>query len=196
MFESLNTAAFFERLRLVLREPISPIQMRSVYLLLKEADINGITDRNQMAYVLATCWHECRFKSIKEIRAKPGTKIWRLQNAYWLTGYYGRGFSQLTWLKNYRKFKTIVGVDLVAQPDKALEPEIGAKILVYGMVNGSFTGLGLLSANKLSKYFKPMETPDWIGARQIVNGTFQAEKVASAAVKILSVIVASEPPIV
>lgn len=196
MFESLNTAAFFERLRIALREPITPTQMRSVYLLLKEADTNGITDRNQMAYVLATCWHECRFKSIKEIRAKPGTKIWRLQNAYWITGYYGRGFSQLTWLKNYRKFSQMTGVDLVRDPDSALLPEIGAKILVYGMVNGSFTGAGLLSSNKLAKYFKPGAPPDWMSARKIVNGTFQADKVASAAVKILSVIVASEPPIV
>lgn len=195
MFQKLNTTAFFDRLAIALREPISPTQMRSVYLLLKEADANGITDKNQMAYVLATCWHECRFKSIKEIRAKPGTKVWRMQNAYWSTGYFGWGFSQLTWLKNYKKFRPVVGLDLVAFPDKALLPEVGAKILVYGMVNGSFTGAGLKSSNNLSKYFQIGETPDWINARKIVNGNFQADKVASAAVKILSVIVASELPI-
>lgn len=195
MFQKLNTTAFFDRLRTALREPISPTQMRSVYLLLKEADENGITDKNQMAYVLATCWHECRFRSIKEIRAKPGTRIWKMQNAYWSTGYYGRGFSQLTWLKNYRKFSSVVGMDLVVSPDKALLPEVGAKILVFGMVNGSFTGNGLKSNNALSKYFPANETPDWIGARRIVNGTFQADKVAAAALKILAVIVASEQPV-
>lgn len=195
MFQKLNTTAFFDRLAIALREPISPTQMRSVYLLLKEADANGITDKNQMAYVLATCWHECRFKSIREIRAKAGTKVWRMQNAYWSTGYFGRGFSQLTWLKNYKKFRTVVGLDLVAFPDKALLPDVGAKILVFGMVNGSFTGTGLKSKNALAKYFPATGTPDWMNARRIVNGTFQADKVAAAALKILAVIVASEQPV-
>lgn len=189
MFLKLNTTAFFDRLRVALREPITPTQMRAVYLLLKEADGQGVTDKNQMAYILATCWHECRFKSIREYRAKAGTKVWRMQNVYWPTGYMGRGYSQLTWLKNYRKFSPIVGVDLVKRPDKALIPEVGARVLVYGMVNGSFVANGLTSKTRLSKFFPPGGTPDWIGARAMVNGTFQADKVAAAAVKILSVIV-------
>lgn len=198
MFEKLNTTAFFDGLRAALNQPISPTQMRSVYLILKQIDKHEITDRNQVAYILATCWHECRFKSIREIRAKPGTRVWRMQNAYWSSGYMGRGFSQLTWLKNYRKFTPVVGVDLVRYPDKALIPEIGAEILVFGMKNGSFTAAGLYSKNNLAKYFPPGGTPgtvNWIGARSIVNGNFQADKVATAAVKILTVIVAHELPV-
>lgn len=195
MFVKLNTTAFFDRLRITLREPISPIQMRAVYLLFLEADAMGVTDKNQMAYILATCWHECRFKSIREIRAKVGSKVWRMQNAYWNTGYMGRGYSQLTWLKNYRKFSPVVVGDLVKRPDLALIPEAGARILVYGMVNGSFVANGLTSKTRLSKFFPPGKTPDWIGARAMVNGTFQADKVASAAVKILSVIVAFDSPV-
>jgi len=194
MFTNLNTTAFFDRLRTVLRETITPTQMRAVYLILKEADAHGITDKNQMAYVLATCWHECRFKSMREIRAKPGTKIWKWQNAYWPSNYMGRGYAQLTWRKNYKKFSPVVGVDLVKYPDKALIPEVGARILVYGMVNGSFVGAGLSSKTRLSKFFPVGGTPDWLGARGIVNGDFQADKVASAAVKILSVIVAFDTP--
>lgn len=188
MFVKLNTTAFFDRLRTILREPITPTQMRAVYLLLKEADAMGVTDKNQMAYILATCWHECRFKSIREIRAKAGTKVWQMQNAYWHTGYMGRGYSQLTWLRNYRKFSPVVVGDLVKRPDLALIPEVGARILVYGMVNGSFVANGLTSKTRLSKFFPPGGVPDWIGARAMVNGSFQADKVADAA-KILSAIV-------
>jgi len=194
MFAQLSTDDFFQRLRATLRSPLSTAQRRTVSLLLSEADNHGVTDKNQMAYILATCWHECRFKSIREIRAKPDTQIWRWQNRYWPSGYYGRGFSQLTWLKNYRKFSAVAGVDLVSNPDAALQPEIGAKILVYGMVNGTFVAGGMSSATRLSKFFPPDGLPDWMGARKIVNGTFQADKVASSAIKILSVIVAFDEP--
>ena len=191
MFANLNTNEFFDRLRIALRESLTPTQMRSVALLLTEADNHGVTDVNQMAYILATCWHECRFKSMREIRSKKtGSQVWKFQNKYWPSGYYGRGFSQLTWLKNYRKFSQIVGVDLVSNPDAALIPEIGAKILVFGMVNGTFVAHGLKSNTRLAKFFPGGGDPDWMGARTIVNGTFQADKVASVAVKILSVIVA------
>lgn len=197
MFSNLNTTEFFDRLRKALREPLTPTQMRAVALLLTEADNHGVTDINQMAYILATCWHECRFKSMREIRSKKiGSQLWKWQNRYWPSGYYGRGFSQLTWLKNYRKFSPVVGVDLVSNPDAALIPEIGAQILVFGMVNGTFVSNGLKSATRLSKFFPAGRAPDWMGARAIVNGTFQADKVASGAVKILSVIVAIQPPTV
>lgn len=184
MFEKIVTERFLADLARALKGTLNKDQGTAVRLLALEADLAGITDRNKFAYILATCWHECRFKSIPEIRAKPGTQVWKWQNVYWPSGYYGRGFSQLTWRRNYRKFSKIVGVDLVRYPDQALKPEIGAKILVVGMNQGLFSGVGL------SNYFpeKP-GVPDWIKARRIVNGNFQAEIVAAHAIKILSVIV-------
>jgi predicted chitinase len=122
-------------------------------------------------------YHECRFRSIKEIKAKEGTAVWEMQKKYWHTGYYGRGFSQLTWQRNYAKFSPIVGRDLVASPDDALIPDVGAKIIVHGMVTGMFTG------KALKGYFTDTKT-DWLNARRIVNGTFMADKVADAAKKI------------
>lgn len=190
MFQKIVNEKFLGDLARTLKTKLDVKQKIAVFLLAKEADENGVVDRNQFAYILGTCWHECRFRSIPEIRAKPGTQVWRWQNAYWPSGYYGRGFSQLTWKGNYRKFSKIVGVDLVNFPDKVLEPEIGAKILVVGMVRGLFSGVGL------SRYFPEGKTPDWTNARRIVNGTFQADKVAAGAVKILSVIVANEVPTV
>lgn len=88
--------------------------------------------------------------------------------------FYGRGPVQLTWRANYKKFVTVVGVDLVSNPDLALIPEYGIKIIVEGMSRGLFTG------GKLSDYFND-EKCDWINARRIVNGTDCAEKIAAIA---------------
>lgn len=194
MFARLYTTKFVNLIKGALGAKLTKTQVQAIGLLLSEADKNGVTDQNQMAYILGTCWHECRFKSIKEIRAKVGTSVWSMQEKYWHTGYFGRGFSQLTKEANYKKFTLVVGIDLVKNPDAVLIPEIGAKILVYGMVNGSFTALGLSSKNRLSKYFKPGQPPDWLNARRIVNGTFQADKVASEALKILTAMIAFDLP--
>ncbi len=86
-----------------------------------------------MAYLLATIKHECadKWQPIKEYRNRPGSKGRANQDRYWLTGYMGRGFCQLTWLDNYRKatrmLKEIgVDVDLVKEPDRAMEPKIAS----------------------------------------------------------------------
>ena len=75
-------------------------------------------------------------------------------------------------------------MDLVKAPDLVLKPEIGAKILVYGMKHGTFVAAGLTSMTNLDKYFNAEKT-DWFNARRIVNGVFMAEMVADAAKKIL-----------
>lgn len=156
----------------------------NVRLLVAECEKQGVTDLRQIAYVLATCYHECRYKSIKEIRAQPGTEVYKMQSRYWGAGFYGRGFSQLTWRKNYQKFSPIVGMDLVKNPDLVLKPKVGVMILVYGMKHGTFVADGLNSMTDLARYFNAEKT-DWFNARRIVNGVFRAEMVAEAAKKIL-----------
>lgn len=74
--------------------------------------------------------------------------------------YYGRGPIQITHGDNYKKLSPYVGVDLYADPDKALDPKIGAKIAVAGMVNGLFTGKGLAGYSG----------HDYFNMRDIVNG--------------------------
>lgn len=183
MVSKLDNADFFSSLRRVLKTRFNAEQVVAIIHILKECDNEGITDKNMVAYVLATSWHESRFRSISEIRAKPNSQIWKWQNRYWPSGFYGRGLPQLTWYRNYKYFSKIVGIDLVKHPDRVLEPAIGAKILVHGMFHGKFSGVAL------SKFFPKNGTPDWIGARKIVNGTFQADRVAADSVKFLSAIV-------
>lgn len=43
--------------------------------------------------------------------------------------FYGRGYVQITGRSNYTNYGREIGVDLVATPDRALEPGIGAEIL-------------------------------------------------------------------
>lgn len=91
----------------------------------------------------------------------------------------GRGDIQMTGRRNYTLYAGIVGVDLVGNPDLALDPEISAFIGVHGMMNGSFT------AKKLSQYINSTKT-DFVGARQVVNGTDKAQLIAGYAQEFLA----------
>lgn len=170
-----------------LNTKLKKVQGDAIRAILFECDRQEVKDARHIAYILATAYHECRFLSIPEIRAKAGSPVWKMQEAYWYTGFYGRGLCQLTWERNYRKFAVVAGVDLVQNPDKMLDVAIGAKVLVFGMMNGSFTALNLSSKNNLTRYFNDKQA-DFMGARRIVNGTFQADKVRDAALKILPLI--------
>jgi len=157
-------------------------QAENLALILKECAAHGVAMPEQVAYIVGTAWHESRLLCIAEFRAKPETKVRAMQDRYWGSGFYGRGFVQLTWQRNYKKFGDLLGVDLVSNPDKVLEPEIGAKILVRGMRDGLFTGVGL------ARYFKEGQPPEWLNARRIVNGVFHADYVARAAVAVFKVL--------
>lgn len=90
--------------------------------------------------------------------------------------YYGRGFVQLTWFDNYKTFTDLLNVDLLKNPQLACDVDIATKILIYGMLNGTFTG------KKLSSYIKyGIDDFEWINARRIINGTDKAELIASYA---------------
>jgi putative chitinase len=92
--------------------------------------------------------------------------------------YCGRGYVQLTWKNNYAKAGKECGVDLVANPDLALNPEIAAKILRSGMQEGWFTG------KKFSDYLPGAgraTTGQYARARYIINGSDKAQQIAGHA---------------
>jgi predicted chitinase len=91
--------------------------------------------------------------------------------------YFGRGYVQLTWKKNYRRMKEKFGVDFVNDRDKAIEHEWAMKILIYGSEEGIFTG------RSLSDYIKNDEA-DYVNARRVINGTDKASTIAVYAEKI------------
>jgi hypothetical protein len=145
--------------------------------------------RNETAYVLATAYHETahRMEPVREALADSDDEaIRRLDRAwergqlswvskpYWRDGWFGRGFVQLTHLANYKRASRELGVDLVADPSQAMDPEISALICVRGMAEGWFTG------KQLSDYLD-LKRSDYVGARRIVNGTDRARAIAEYA---------------
>lgn len=143
-------------------------QKDSIAQIIRAFDRYGDKDKNKLVYILATARHESNFRPIRERRAKPSqTEVYQDQNAYWYTGYYGRGFVQLTWKRNYAKMSKFLGIDLVGHPDLALNPKYAARILVYGMIQGSFT------RKALGDYINAQEQ-DYYYARRSVNGTDRA----------------------
>lgn len=129
------------------------------------------------AYLLGTIRNEVgsNMVPIKEIKAKPNTVVWqKYQSKYWSTGFYGRGYSQLTWKGNYQKFGKLLGLDnqLVTNPDLVLQPEIGYRILSLGCVQGLFRSRPKSQGGapyKLSDFLTATKK-DYVSARNIVNG--------------------------
>lgn len=148
----------------------------TVEAIIKEAHRQGITSQAQIAYILATVEHETAdsFQPVKEsyYLGEPEGENHRQTLRYY--PFYGRGYVQLTWDYNYRKYSDVLGLDLVNDPDLVMRPDIALFILVDGMKFGVFTGITLddcISNNRM----------DFLKARTIINGTDQAEKVQSYA---------------
>ncbi len=83
--------------------------------------------------------------------------------------YFGRGFVQLTWAKNYIEMGDRIGVgrSLYDNPSLALDPKISVPVTAIGMVEGFFRGDGQ-GRHTLSRYFNAT-TEQWSAARNIVN---------------------------
>lgn len=134
------------------------------------------------AYTLASEYHEtgARMQAVRE--GFDVSDEWRRRNLRYYP-WYGRGEIQLTWEKNYafatKRLRELgYAVDLVANPDQTLEPQISTAILVHGMLEGWFTG------KKLRDYLPNEPTrQQYRNARRIVNGTDRADLIAGYAVE-------------
>jgi len=134
-----------------------------------------ISDLRQVAYILQTAYHESQgLMELKERRARRGTSLRALQNRYWHTGYWGRGFIQVTWEANYKKLSELLKLNLVNNPDHLLDEHVAAEALVRGMQ------LGIYTYRRLSDYFNDYHT-DWRNARRIVNGLDRSRAIAEDA---------------
>lgn len=127
--------------------------------------------KSQCAYILATAEHESNFQSIRE--APMLSDNYRKRHFYYYP-YYGRGYTQLTHLFNYKLYSRILAIDLVANPDLALRKDIAMFILFHGSVNGTFTGYRL-------GHFIGVHKADFYNARKVINGLDKAGKIADRA---------------
>lgn len=177
MYEKISSAA-------VDSLGLSDKQKRSVGAIANSFFLYGDGDEKKLAYIIATAKHESNLTPIKEIKGKSDSALWAIQKKYWDTGYFGRGFVQITWKQNYEKLGNVLGVDLVGNPDLALRLDVAADIIVIGMMKGLFTG------KKLSDYINANKV-DFHSARKTVGainvlGLDTAKRIEDYANKILS----------
>lgn len=110
----------------------------------------GIDTRLVEAGVAATIAVECPpWAPIREWGALAD-----LQATY--GAYYGRGLIQLTWPANYTAAGAALGLDLLNNPDLALDPLVAARVLAW-----------YVQTHGTAAY---CEQRDWLNARRSVNG--------------------------
>ena len=152
-----------------------------------------LSDPRHAAYMLATTWHETAFTMLPIVERGPRSYFDRYDPVRANTDarrkraramgnvnegdgfrYRGRGYVQLTWKNNYALASRALGVDLVTNPDLALQPDIAYQIMSRGMLEGWFTG------KRLSDYINASKTA-FIEARRVINGLDQATAIAQYA---------------
>jgi hypothetical protein len=201
----INRSVFYDHVRgTVFGGRISPDQFDGTEVLLDiwQMHYPDLVDAG-FAYILATCFHESaqRMQPVNETLAATDDAVIRILDRAWANGqlkgvrapywrrdadgkaWFGRGIVQLTLKDNYRRLgnwlrdKAGIDVDLVADPKKALDPDISARILFEGVIHGLFR-----NGHWLGKYIDA-DRSDFVGARNIVNGAFRddAERIASIA---------------
>lgn len=186
----MNRKAFYDTVKQLFGK-LSQKQVSGFEEILAATEHLPITHR---AYLLATTWHETG-KTMQPIREKGGAGYLKkydtgnlakaLGNTPEADGdgirYAGRGYVQITGLANYKKASALVGLDLVSNPELALQPTVAAKILVDGCERGIFTG------KKLSDYLPG----DYREARRVVNGKDKADLIAVYAARFEKALTAS-----
>lgn len=152
----------------------------TIAAIVEECHRQDISLKTQIAYVLATVeWETAKtFSPVKEAFWK--NEEWRRRNFSYYP-YYGRGYVQLTWKTNYDRYAKILGIDLVTNPDLALDPDTALFILVHGFKTGTFTG------RKITDLINGFST-DYVGARRCINGTDHDNDIAHIAQKYASTI--------
>ncbi|HSH18312.1 MAG TPA: glycoside hydrolase family 19 protein [Candidatus Saccharimonadales bacterium] len=111
----------------------------------------GVADLDMALYAFATINPETS-------AALPIAEIGGSKARY--APYYGRGYVQLTWFDNYKKAGKALGLDLVNNPDLAMEPRNAARIMAWF----------LTSEGREERLRKAFANNDIAAMRKVVNG--------------------------
>jgi hypothetical protein len=199
--------AFYDSLRdaRLLGQSISQAEFRGIETLLI-ACANAQWGVSWIAYALATAYHETghTMQPVREaFWLEERDRNAYLTRQYDIAGrrpnvareyentqpgdgikYAGRCYVQLTWKRNYRVMTERLrragwDIDLVADPDRALDPEVAAAIIVIGMSEGLFTGRGI--GDDLPRAH-PASLEQFIATRDTINGTDAQRQIAEYAI--------------
>lgn len=165
----IDLKTFETSLAKYLRPKYRPSQFEGFALIVDKFEKMGQTNLKWLAYILATALHETAH-TMKPVTEYGGPKYLK-SKPYW--PFVGRGYVQLTWQKNYAKY----GIEKT--PEKALEPDFAAHVLIDGMIKGTFSGKSLGDYTK-NDVFSP------VYARYIVNGRDKAVLISSYYSQILA----------
>lgn len=152
-------------------------QVDGMNAILDEWDQRKLTDLRWLAYMLGTVkWETAHtMQPIAEYGRGRGY-AYGVPDPVTGQTYYGRGFVQLTWKRNYDVMGKLLKVDLVNRPDKAMELPIATQVLFEGMLRAD-SGVGDFTGRALEDCFNASNA-NWLGARGIINGTDHAGEIA------------------
>jgi putative chitinase len=156
---------------------LSTKQVEGFEAFFDEWDKSGLVDIRQLAYILATVWHEVK-KTMQPIEEDGKGKGRRYGQRQWFDGkfymdiihiFFGRGHTQNTWRDIYLKLTKVNknGWDFVNHPELLLQMKPSVWATFHAMTTGLYTG------RKLGQYFNS-KVNDPIGARKIINGKDKA----------------------
>lgn len=185
----MDKAAFFASIRRDMFESgLAPHQVKRIEVLL-DACVAADWPLAYTAYALATAHHETAqwkhmkelggdayFKRMYDIGGSRPAKARELGNISPGDGvkFAGRGYVQLTGRANYQKAGKALGLDLLKEPGLVEDPETAARVLIWGMSTGAYTG-------KANRDYLAKSPPDYVNARRIINGTDKASMIAGYA---------------
>lgn len=168
----MDRRAFFEYLRPKVNLTTQNVQGLSKILDFAEVHEVKAVD---MPYILATAWWETAqtMQPVAEAYWIPNAEAWRKKHLrYW--PWYGRGYIQTTWEKNYKKIWELLGKTGPVDPDAFLTDEIAIPALFLGMQNGVYTGKDLDDFIDNIDESDDEDLREFIAARHIVNGSDKA----------------------
>lgn len=156
------------------------------------------------AYALATAYHETAHTMLP-IKEYGGDKYFfrrydiegqnpslakRLGNTMPGDGakFAGRGYVQITGRANYKRAGEKLNINLLGDPDLAMNKDVAARIMREGMRDAWFTGKSLADYLTTSG---PAGRAQFASARRIINGTDKAQLIAGYAMDFQNALIAA-----
>lgn len=151
-----------------------------LFLLTSFENDEAMTDIRWIAYCFATIQRECgnTYQPIEEYGKGKGKPYGAIINGH---AYYGRGYTQNTWIENYKMLTRAWNkqhpdrkLNFVTNPELLCVPEYAYWAMSYAMRTDAYTGVGLDEFIKGDKC-------DYLHCRKVINGMDHAAEIAKVA---------------